>query len=126
VHIGVQNSAGGLLLSLARCGIVGVTVSRSTEGADEEIMIKRRRRFKQTTTLAHRLTEEAGRLRERARRLPPGTEQLALSRKLRQTETALRIDAWLSSPQSAAPSGVVMSMDKRRKRSAKSAQSAAP
>ena len=88
-------------------------------------MTKRRRRFKQTTTLAHRLIEEAGRLRERARRLPPGTEQMALSRKLRQTETALRIDAWLSSPQSAAPSGVVMATDKRaRKRPTKSAHSA--
>jgi hypothetical protein len=96
-------------------------------GHDEEIMTKRRRRFKQTTTLAHRLTEEAGRLRERARRLPPGTEQMAVSRKLRQTETALRIDAWLSSPQSAAPSGVVMSMDKpQRKRTTKSAHSVAP
>jgi len=106
--------------------MVRVTVSPSTLGHDEEIMTKRRRRFKQTTTLAHRLAEEAGRLRERARRLPPGTEQLVLSRKLRQTETAMRIDAWLSSPQSVAPSGEVMAMDKRRrKRSAKSAQSAA-
>ena len=85
-------------------------------------MIKRRHRFKQTTTLAHRLTEQAGRLRERARQLPPGMEQTALTRKLRQTETALRIDAWLSSPQSMAPSGVVMLTDKRqRRRSAKSA-----
>lgn len=104
-----------------------ITVPLSTVGDDEEIMMKRRRRFKQTTTLAHRLTEEAGRLRERARQLPPGTEQTALSRKLRQTETALRIDKWLSSPQSAAPSGVVMLPDKHeRKRSAKSAHGAAP
>lgn len=90
-------------------------------------MTKRRRRYKQTTTLAHRLTEQAGRLRDRARKLPPGTEQTTLWRKVRQTETALRIEAWLSSPQSAAPGGVGMSIDKReRKRSAKSAQSAAP
>jgi hypothetical protein len=90
---------------------------------DEEIMIKRRRRFKQTTTLADRLAQEAGRLRERARTLPPGTEQTALWRKVRQTETALRIDAWLSSPQSEVPGTVVTLADKRqRKRSAKSPQ----
>jgi hypothetical protein len=104
-----------------------VTVPSSTLGHDEEIMTKRRRRFKQTTTLAHRLAEQAGRLRDRARTLPPGTEQTSLWRKVRQTETALRIDAWLSAPQSAAPGGVVMSMDKReRKRPAKSAHSPAP
>jgi hypothetical protein len=90
-------------------------------------MTKRRRRFKQTTTLAYRLAEQAGRLRDRARKLPPGTEQTTLLRKVRQTETALRIDAWLSSPQSADPSGAVMLMDKReRKRPAKPAHSAAP
>jgi hypothetical protein len=89
-------------------------------------MMKRRRRFKQTTTLTHRLTEEVGRLREQARQLPPGTEQMVLSRKLRQTEIALRIDKWLSSPQSTAPGGVETLVDKREpKRPAKSAQSAA-
>jgi hypothetical protein len=66
--------------------------------------MKRRRRFKQTTTLAHRLTQEVGRLREQAKQLPPGTEQATLWRKVRQAETALRIDEWLSSPDSAAPS----------------------
>lgn len=76
-------------------------------------MIKRRRRFKQTTTLADRLEQEAGRLRERAKTLPPGTEQTALWRKVRQAETALRIDAWLSSPQNDAPSAAATSADKR-------------
>jgi hypothetical protein len=90
-------------------------------------MIKRRRRFKQTTTLADRLAQEAGRLRECANKLPPGTEQTELWRKVRQTETALRIDAWLSSPHSEAPATVVTLVDKRqRKRPAKSAHSAAP
>ena len=93
---------------------------------DEEIMIKRRRRFKQTTTLADRLAQEAGRLRERAKKLPPGTEQTALWRKLRQTETALHIDAWLSSPQNEAPSAAATLADKRqRRRSAKSVHDAA-
>ena len=85
-------------------------------------MVKRRRRFRQTTTLAHRLTEQAGRLRDRAKQLPAGTEQTTLWRKVRQTETALRIDAWLSSPQNADPSGVTTLMDKGEKEiSAKSA-----
>lgn len=72
-------------------------------------MVKRRRRFKQTTTLAQRLAQEAGRLRERARNLPPGTEQTSLWRKVRQAETALRIDAWLACP-SDHPSTDVMTM----------------
>jgi hypothetical protein len=60
-------------------------------------MVKKRNRFKQTTSLAERLTDQAGRLRERARDLPPGAEQTSLWRKVRQAETAMRIDAWLSS-----------------------------
>jgi hypothetical protein len=86
-------------------------------------MVKRRRRFRQTTTLAHRLTEQASRLRDRAKQLPAGTEQTTLWRKVRQTETALRIDALLSSPQSAVPSGATTLTDKREKKFlAKSAQ----
>lgn len=88
--------------------------------------MKRRRRFRQTTTLAHRLTEQAGRLRDRAKQLPPGTEQTTLWLKVRQAETALRIDALLSSPQSAGPGGATTLTDKRAKKfSAKSAQSSA-
>lgn len=60
-------------------------------------MTKKRRRFKQTTTLADRLNDEANRLREQARDLPPGPQQTLLWRKLRQTEAALRFDTWLTS-----------------------------
>jgi hypothetical protein len=81
---------------------------------DEEIMVKRRRRFKQTTTLAERLTQEASRLREQARKLPAGTEQTTLWRKVRQAETALRIDAWLASPGNLPP-GDMMLMGKNHK-----------
>lgn len=59
-------------------------------------MVNKRRRFKQTTTLAERLAAQAGRLRDRAKTLPPGAEQTQLWRKVRQAETALRIDQWLS------------------------------
>jgi hypothetical protein len=81
-------------------------------------MVKKRRRFKQTTTLAERLAEEAGRLRERARNLPPGVEQTLLWRKVRQAETALRIEAWLGSPGSPTPSNMITMLSKSpRKRS---------
>jgi hypothetical protein len=70
-------------------------------------MVKRRRRFKQTTTLAQRLTLEASRLREQARRLSPGPEQAQLWRKIRQAETALRIEAWLTLSHDVPPSEVV-------------------
>jgi hypothetical protein len=90
-------------------------------------MIKRRRRFKQTTTLAHRLAEQAGRLRDRAKQLPPGTEQTELWRKVRQAETALRIDEWLSSSHSESSTGeMTLLRKKERKRPAKAAHSPAP
>jgi hypothetical protein len=79
-------------------------------------MVKKRRRFKQTTTLAERLAEEAGRLRERARNLPPGVEQTLLWRKVRQAETALRIEAWLGSPGSQTPSNVITMLSKSPKK----------
>ncbi|MGY3444779.1 MULTISPECIES: hypothetical protein [unclassified Bradyrhizobium] len=69
------------------------------------MMVKRRRRFKQPTSLAHRLAQEMGRLRELARGLPPGTEQSMLLRKAHQAETALRIDTWLASPGTSHPVG---------------------
>jgi hypothetical protein len=79
-------------------------------------MVKRRRRFKQTTTLAQRLMQEARRLRECARQLPPGAEQTQLLRKVRQAEAALRIDAWLASPGEFPPSHVMTLVSKSQKR----------
>ena len=80
--------------------------------------MKKRRRFKQTTTLAERLTAQAVRLRSRARKLPPGTEQIELLRKVRQTETALRIDEWLASRESTPPSTVAAMIDEDSKKRA--------
>jgi hypothetical protein len=60
-------------------------------------MVKKRRRLRQTTSLAERLTQEASRLRDRARTLSAGPEQAQLWLKVRQAETALRIDEWLAS-----------------------------
>jgi hypothetical protein len=79
-------------------------------------MVKKRRRFKQTTTLAERLTAEAIRLRSQASSLPPGSEQTELWQKVRQTETALRVDQWLASTESSPSAGVVSLINKSPKR----------
>jgi hypothetical protein len=63
-----------------------------------------RRRFKQTKTLKERLVDEADRLREEARSLPPSHRREMLLRKARQDETAMQIETWLRSPGLRAPS----------------------
>jgi hypothetical protein len=75
----------------------------------------KRRRIKQTTTLAERLTAQAGRLSELARNLPPGTEQTRLWRKVRQTETAVRIDQWLTSSANTPPGELIPLIDGHKK-----------
>lgn len=82
----------------------------------------KRRRIKQTTTLAERLTQQADRLRERAGSLSAGLEQVLLWRKARQAETALRIDAWLGAPADHPPGEVVPLIAPSRKRRQKSLQ----
>lgn len=62
-----------------------------------------RRRSKHTQTLKQRLTEEVERLREEVRSLPPGRRREVLLQKVRQDETAIQIDAWISSPGLRAP-----------------------
>ncbi|KJC35285.1 MULTISPECIES: hypothetical protein [unclassified Bradyrhizobium] len=62
-----------------------------------------RRRFKQIHSLEERLAQEAARLRERARKLPPGSEREALLRKARQAETGSHMSEWLRSPGLQAP-----------------------
>ena len=57
-----------------------------------------RRRFKQTQSLEERLSEEAKRLREEAKSLPPGAVREEMIRKARQAETASRMNEWLTSP----------------------------
>jgi hypothetical protein len=57
-----------------------------------------RRRFKQTQSLEERLAEEAKRLREEAKLLPPGAVREALLRKARQAETGSHMSEWLSLP----------------------------
>lgn len=57
-----------------------------------------RRRFKQTSTLEVRLAEEAIRLRDKAKLLPPGAAREELLRKARQAETGSHMSEWLRSP----------------------------
>jgi hypothetical protein len=53
---------------------------------------------KSKPTFEQRLAQEAHRVKERAKTLPPGQERELLSRKARQLETASRINDWMSSP----------------------------
>ncbi|MCA1453084.1 hypothetical protein I6F35_07595 [Bradyrhizobium sp. BRP22] len=61
-------------------------------------MAPKRRRFKQTQSLEERLAQEAGRLREEAKALPPGFEREALLKKARQADTGAHVSEWLRSP----------------------------
>jgi hypothetical protein len=57
-----------------------------------------RRRFKQTSPLDQRLTEQVERLRKEAQGTPPGVIRDKLIRQARQAETASQMNAWLASP----------------------------
>ena len=57
-----------------------------------------RRRFRQTEPLEARLAEEAKRLREEAKLLPPGAQRDELIRKAREAETGSHMTEWLTSP----------------------------
>jgi hypothetical protein len=62
-------------------------------------MIKRRRRFKQITSLKDRLTAWADGLRNRAHQLAPGPERDAMLKKARQADTRAHLDEWAKSPE---------------------------
>jgi len=57
-----------------------------------------RRRFAQTTSLEQRLAEEAKRLREQAKKLPPGPDRERLLRKAREDEMVAQMAGWITSP----------------------------
>jgi hypothetical protein len=57
-----------------------------------------RRRFTQTTSLEQRLAEEAKRLREQAKKLPPGPDRERLLRKAREDEMVAQMAGWITSP----------------------------
>ena len=53
---------------------------------------------RQTESLEARLAQEAKRLREEAKLLPPGAQRDELIRKARQAETGSHMTEWLTSP----------------------------
>ncbi|MBR0868998.1 hypothetical protein JQ633_01405 [Bradyrhizobium tropiciagri] len=61
-------------------------------------MAIKRRRFKQTQSLEGRLADEAIRLREQAKTVPPGSEKEDLLKKARQADTAAHMSESLGSP----------------------------
>jgi hypothetical protein len=57
-----------------------------------------RRRIYHKASFHDRLAQEAQRLKEQAKKLPPGEDREVLLRRIRQVETALNINGWLLSP----------------------------
>ena len=64
-------------------------------------MVKKRKRFKQTTSLEERLTKFSKTLHDQVKTLPDGSQQAELSRKIRQTDAARRMNAALNSHETA-------------------------
>jgi hypothetical protein len=60
--------------------------------------MKRRRRFKQQTSLQDRIADWAAGVREQADGMRPGPERDELIKKLRQAETAMHLEDWANSP----------------------------
>jgi hypothetical protein len=54
-----------------------------------------RRRFKQTTSLKHRLASFAEEVRQKGFQLRPGPENDALLKKVRRGDTAARLESWV-------------------------------
>jgi hypothetical protein len=66
--------------------------------------MQQRTRFKRPIlSVDERLAQQARRVREQARTMPPGIERESLLRKARQTETALQVNEWLASRGSQPP-----------------------
>jgi hypothetical protein len=63
-----------------------------------EAVVLKRRRFKRVESLQHRLARWANKLREQADKLPEGPERDALTKKLRQVDTASHMEDWAYSP----------------------------
>jgi hypothetical protein len=58
----------------------------------------KRRRFKQQLTLQDRVAGWAKDLRAHAATLPPGPDREMLLAKVRQAETAMHLENWITSP----------------------------
>jgi hypothetical protein len=60
--------------------------------------MQKRRRDKQVVSLKDRLIQQANKLRQKAKDMPPGVRREQLLRKARQAETTADLEDWLSSP----------------------------
>ena len=65
--------------------------------------MERRRVSKQQISFEERLAGHARRLRDEAKKLPPGSERDDLIRRARQAETASHLTEWVTSPGLASP-----------------------
>ena len=65
--------------------------------------MQKRRRFKQSSTLEDRLSEDTEQLREQLKLLPPGPVRQQVLRRIRQNDTASHLSEWLQSPGLRAP-----------------------
>jgi hypothetical protein len=61
--------------------------------------VVQRRRFKQIQSLEERLSQEAKRLREEAKSLPPGLQRENAPTQTGQAETGSHMSEWLRSPE---------------------------
>jgi len=61
--------------------------------------MQKRRRLKQTVSLADRLARFAKEVGEKASSLPPGPARDELLNKVRQAETAIRLEGWTAPEQ---------------------------
>ena len=64
----------------------------------EDRPISRRKRVNHVLTFEERLLDAASQARERGRKLPPGKKREMLLRSARDSEAAVRINRWVSSP----------------------------
>lgn len=83
----------------------GIHTNRNVEtgaGLDDrmyaETQKKRRRRFKQSSTLAERLSRAAREARAAAEKLPAGADQMRLLKRAREAEAILQLDQFLRAP----------------------------
>jgi hypothetical protein len=73
--------------------------------SERAMPVKRRRRFKQTTTFKDRLVSWAEAIRTDAEKLAPGPEKEELLKKLGQADVATDFDEWANSAGVEAPPG---------------------
>jgi hypothetical protein len=60
--------------------------------------MQKRRRFQKSKSLEERLADEARKLRDEARLLPPGEQREGLLQQAREDEWTSRLTGWLNSP----------------------------